>query len=137
MSGDQTSTARHTKDREPLEQRAKEVLEGQYVHVSFQDHREYRIPAWVFAVERAIYFAEGDEARGDATFEETFEAELRICKSDDYEILDWASNNTNWADVEVFAEFVSERNPPMDYEDEWTNAHREVLRFDKEKNKWA
>lgn len=95
-----------------------------FLYVKFHD-ATYRIPARVLAVERAKYYAALDAQDGDGVYEDLYDEELKYTLENEDEIIDWASNNTDWADVSAHAERVSPVSEP-DYADEWTNAPKSV-----------
>ncbi len=134
MSGDQNQSGR---DKTALLRRAIEVCGNRVIEVSFSDGKTYHIPVPVLAMERAIYFAEGDEARGDGTFDETYETELTVAVDDPSYFLDWVANSNNWEDVSDYAVFYSEEVAAADYASEWNGADLEVLQYDEGQDKWV
>ncbi len=131
MSGDQSDT----NEREGLERRAQEVLEGLFISKTFSDGKTYHIPAWVVAVERAIYYAELDSGRGDGTFDEVFENELAIARDDPDYFLDYVSNSTNWEDVSDHAVLFGTEEGKPNYASEWGN-DIELWRHSPEDDTW-
>ena len=49
---------------------------------------------------------------------------------DDYELLDWASNNMDWKGVKDQAMLLETKVEPTDYDKEWTNAKMEIVELD-------
>jgi hypothetical protein len=91
------------------------------LHVTFSDGSRYAIPVIEIARNRAAEYADefdGDEER--SLNEDT----IPLFAEDPYEIKDWASNNMNWEDVEEFAVLIGKN--PIDFEEEWGNAKKEV-----------
>lgn len=99
-----------------------------FLYVKFSD-ATYRIPAEVIADSRAAYFATHDTSETtphDAPeWQRIYAEELEFTLGDEYELADWASNNMNWSDVSGCAVRVVD-TPLPDYNDEWTNAEKNV-----------
>lgn len=91
-------------------------------------HGTFDIPAKIIADERAKYYAQRDNERGEDTYQHIWQEEFEYTMSDNSELLDWASNNTDWSDVERFAVLVEtpELTKP-DLNKAWINAERKVI----------
>lgn len=85
--------------------------------VRFSNGRRFRIPAEVIAKHRANYYANREE-------DTEFADELEYGLSDEYVLIDWASNNMNWDDVKDEATEIEPDE--CEKRDEWTNAEKEV-----------
>ena len=93
-----------------------------HVQVFFPNGTTWDIPADVIARHRAEYYDEHDP---DASFEEEFEYAI----NDEYELVDWASNNMNWEDVEEHATQVAQLPTFFEYDKYWTNADKEIVEY--------
>ena len=78
-------------------------------------------PADVVAENSAKYYSGLDDGS-------TFEEELEIILEDDDELLDWASGNMNWEDVEKHARCIARPDLECDYQDGWVNGNKTVKR---------
>lgn len=99
------------------------------LRIVFSNGQIYEIPALLIASSRATYYA-GVDCGKDKTlkFEDVFKKELKYSIEDDGELLDWASNNMNWSDVEAMAKLVGDQDRVVDYQDEWINSEsREII----------
>jgi hypothetical protein len=90
------------------------------VHViaEFSDGSRWAIPAERLAQSYADYYSESKEE-----FEDNFD----YIMSDDRELLDWATNNADWEDVEIFARYLG-NSRTVNYNKEWANAEKSVSR---------
>jgi len=93
---------------------------NKHLIVEMPDGSEWSIPVSWIADNHSEYYAERESVTLDEAKIETME----IFK-DDYEIIDWASNNMDWDDVVDYAEMISE--PEVDYDDGWINGEKKVL----------
>jgi len=102
-----------------------------YIQVKFSDGKRYNILASIIAHERATYYANHDEGEQGveptSEWKEVYRTEFDLTLEDNSELLDWASNNMNWSDVEGRAILIPSEPKKVDYEDEWTNAKRKVV----------
>lgn len=89
--------------------------------VIMPDRTRWKIPALFIAEERAKYYVEHD---GDPSI---FDDEIEFALTDEYELLDWASNNMNWSDVVSVAEKLPDEEVSCDYERAWPNAERRTI----------
>lgn len=95
-----------------------------YLRVSMPDRSKWDVPCSIIAKSYAEYY---DERDADTTYQEEFDFVIK----DNYELMDWASNNMDWEDVEGWAIKVEEsedRNPI--YRKGWINGHKEILAVD-------
>jgi len=86
------------------------------IHVVFPNGEVFDIPAQIVADDRDRNYA--DEEEDTIGF-------IRRGQLDDYELIDWLSNNMNWEDVAPFAVKVSEP-APINYEEAWCNAEKMI-----------
>ena len=86
------------------------------ITVTFSDGTVWEIPASVVAESRAKYY----EEREPGCYEEEYDITIK----DGMEMMDWAENNMNWSDVRSKAKKIQTKS--ADYEDEWTNADKEI-----------
>jgi len=92
----------------------------EWLFVKFSDGRTYKILAKIIAEHRANYYANLEPHQGLA--KEIFDDEVDFALADEYELVDWATNNMNWPDVKEFAELVREKQ--VNYFKEWVNAEK-------------
>jgi hypothetical protein len=97
-----------------------------FVDVTFSDHTTWRIPAEQIAAARAHYFAEGDAARGDGSYEEVYAQELEYTLGDRAELLDYLENSMDWSDFADTAVLVAAPRYQVEYDREFTNAPKEL-----------
>jgi hypothetical protein len=96
--------------------------------VKFSDNKTYAIPAEFVANSWAKYYADVDIKKGTkATFAEIFQQEFEYVMKDTDCLLEWLNNNMNWEDVREIAELYKVENIISVYEDEFTNAEKEVI----------
>lgn len=87
---------------------------------------KYDVPLEFVAKHRAEIYAKKDADDGEGTYEENLKNEIAFVMSDDYEGIDWLSNNMDWADVKDIAKKVEEQ-PEADLNDEFCNAEKEIM----------
>lgn len=80
------------------------------------DGSKWRVPVIKIAENMAKYY--GKEI-GSGGFEKQLDSAKSLFTADTYEIEDWARNNMNWAEVENFAERLSDGD--IDMQEEWVN----------------
>jgi len=97
-----------------------------YLIVEFSDRKRYAIPIELIAKHRAKYYAKKDSERGLGRYDIIYAEELAYAMDDDYELIDWASNNMNWKDVKDRAALLETKIEPTDYDKEWANAKMEI-----------
>lgn len=89
------------------------------IHVEMPDGTVWSVPANVVAENAATHYSKsGDD----------FDEEFRIILENDYELLDWASGNMDWSDVEKHAHRIYSVEPDVDYQDGWVNGNKTVKR---------
>ena len=102
----------------------KQDVYWQWIIVTMPDGK-WRIPASVVARSRSVYYAKLDADSGDAeNYEAAYKAEYEYAMTDEFELIDWASNNMLWKEVAGVAVRVPHTNPAPDYAREWTNAKK-------------
>lgn len=100
-------------------------FKDKYLRVTMPDGSTWDIPILIIAENRAKYYAENDEDfLGDV--EKALEEDtLPLFASDEYEIMEWASNNMDWDDVSDFATMVEFSD--CDYQEGWINGDKEIV----------
>ena len=96
-----------------------------YLRVTMPDGSKWDVPVYVIAKNRAEWYAHefgGDVERSLA------EDTLPLFEADAFEIEDWASNNMNWSDVEVYAH-KAKPGPEVDYDEGWMNGDKDVVEY--------
>ena len=97
-----------------------------YLRVTMPDGSKWDVPAKLIAEKRARYHAKSDTGKESGPeFEKVFAKEVKYALEDEYEIVDWASNNMNWSDVEYVAVNVSVME--VDFQEGWCNGEKEVV----------
>jgi hypothetical protein len=97
------------------------------LRVTFSDYTVWVIPAHVIADHRARYYATDESEEGNVVgYQKVYDEEYSRTVDDVYEIIDWASNNLKWPDVQEHAVKLRTDPPTVNYEDEWNNATMEV-----------
>lgn len=99
---------------------------NKFLRVTFSDGKVYDISAEFIAKARAEYYAKLDADRGE-NYAKIHDEELKNTLEDDSEIIDWAFNNMDWADVKEQAVLLSQATKIIDYEKEWVNVEHEVI----------
>ena len=110
----------------------------QHIRVSFSNGEVYEILSSVIADNRGKHFADEEFGeQGDppsAEWTTVFEAERDIALNDGEELVDWAENNTNWADLVADATLVPIPTPDdfteADREKEWDEGTIDVIEWD-------
>lgn len=90
------------------------------LEVVMPDGSTWAIPLAVVAQSRARAFAaryNGDQAA-------SLEATNKRFAAEEYDAIDWASNNMNWSDVASCA--VRLKGPTVDYQEGWVNGPKRV-----------
>jgi len=80
---------------------------------------QYDIPLLLVAEHRADYYA--CEVDGNEKGSEEYNNEVAWVMKDDFEAVDWLTNNTDWADWEAIAEKVNSKVKVTD-DDFWTSS---------------
>lgn len=91
------------------------------LEITMPDCSIWSVPVIEIAKNRAQYYAY--EFGGDIERSLT-EDTIPLFESDEYEIIDWASENMNWVDIEEFA--VCIKPPTVDYQEGWLNGNKKV-----------
>ena len=99
---------------------------NKFLKVTFSDGKVFYIPAEFIAKARAEYYAKLDAERGE-DYTKVYNEELKAGLKDNSEIVDWAFNNMNWADVKEQAVLTKQETEAIDYEKEWPNVKSEVV----------
>lgn len=97
-----------------------------YIHITFANGETWKVPAQVIAEDRAKYYADLDAQRGNVSDrDEAYREELEFTLGDDYELMDWMSNNMDWKDIKPHAVKVREA-PTPNYSREFSNTKKQV-----------
>lgn len=103
-------------------------MKNKYLIVTMSDNSQWKIPAQYIAEQRAEYYATRDcEKDKSLDYTTIFKEEVKYALKSNSEIEDWASNNMNWVDVKDIAVEMPSKKKEMDFEDEWTNADKEIV----------
>lgn len=101
-----------------------------YLQVTMPDKSLWEMPAYLIAQQRARYFAESDtQQKSGPEFLAIYNQEIEVGMQDDYTLIDWASNEMNFEDVEHVLVQV-ESGKPVDYAAGWTNGRKRVVERD-------
>ena len=93
-----------------------------YLVMTMPNGEKWRVPAEMIAKNRAKYY-------GGKEGSERYKDEYNIILEDDFELMDWASNNMDWDEVKAFAKKVKEADPILeeDFQECWMNGEREII----------
>lgn len=94
-------------------------MKQKYLRVTMPDGSRWDVPVMLIVNNRAKLYAETDP-------EISFDKEVTYALNDEYEILDWASNNMDWKDVVLQAQIVNE-DRKVDYQEGWINGNQEII----------
>jgi hypothetical protein len=90
---------------------------------------QWEVPAEMIIVKRAEYYATHDSNGEEKTYLKVYDEEYKNAFNDNDLIIDWARNNFNWKDVELYAYKVAP--PPQltskQKEEAWMNGKMEVV----------
>jgi|ETNvirnome_6_100_1030635.scaffolds.fasta_scaffold04245_5 hypothetical protein len=92
-----------------------------YLEVISEQFGVYRIPAYIIANNRAMYYAEYDSTRLNKSYNESYKIEHKYTMESDDELLDWVKNNMDWSDLEGDAVFIGETRDVVTMDEEWPN----------------
>jgi len=93
-----------------------------YIRTTFESGEVYDIPLEVIAKNRTDYYEGRAKEKGEDDF--NYKEEYDYVMEDDYEGIDWASNNMDWKDVGEYAVKVEEAK---EVERDWCNAEKEII----------
>lgn len=100
---------------------------SKYLRVTMPDGSKWDVPARLIAEPRARYYAEVDtKSKSGLAFERAYETEIGYALDDASELIDWAGNNMDWADVAEHA-VQSSPAPDVDFEEGWANGDKEII----------
>lgn len=98
-----------------------EIPEDWTLRVEMPDGTLWEVPVAVIAVDRARrYLEEFDDDLARSLKEDT----LPLFREAEYEIIDWATGNMNWEDIEPHAQKV--QDPDVDYQRGWIRGSKTV-----------
>lgn len=93
------------------------------IRFKVSDGRVYEFKASVVANHRAVYYAdqEADPKEDPVKWTKVFSEELDYARESTNELLDWAVNSMNWADVAMYAYLVKDGSL-VNPQDDWDNS---------------
>jgi hypothetical protein len=92
-----------------------------WLNVTMPDDSIWQVPVYVIALNRArCYKISFDHDVSRSLHEDT----IPLFSADAAEIIDWAANNMDWADVAPYA--VLKKKPAVDYQEGWMNGDKSV-----------
>jgi hypothetical protein len=102
-------------------------MKQKFLRIEMEDGSKWDVPARIIADNRARYYVEYDSKQPDneMTKEEIYNVTFTDTMNDDSEIYDWAANNMNWSDVEIYA--VKVLTKEVNFEEGWRNGEKEVI----------
>lgn len=101
-----------------------------YLQVTMPDKSLWEMPAYLIAQQRAAYFAKDDTGQTHGPeFLAIYNQELEIGMEDDWMLIDWASNEMKFEDVEHVLVQV-QAGKPVNYAEGWTNGRKRVVERD-------
>lgn len=95
--------------------------------VNMPNGYKYSIPADVIADNRAKYYAKLDSVQDGVDYDTIYKKEFDYTVNDESELIDWASNNLNWADVKDHASIKDKLEIVWDMEDGWMNGEKHII----------
>ena len=95
---------------------------SKHIKVIMPDDSEWVVPAKIVADNRAKYYASVDDTTD-------YQTEFDFAMDDDPTLLDWASGDINWDEVEAFAVKVKEPALEVDYQEGWVNGEQEIIDY--------
>ncbi|WP_212635455.1 hypothetical protein [Saccharibacillus brassicae] len=103
-----------------------------FLRVTMPDNSRWDVPAELIAKNRAADYA-GQDTRSSSgpEYEKEFQAEFEYAMTDAIELVDWATDNMNWEDVEAHAQRVAQQDHPIDYQEGWVNGEKEIVEYDR------
>ena len=93
-----------------------------YIELDFENGQRWHIPLNFIAEHRTRFYAQKD---GFSANSEEWKEEMSFVMDDDFEGIDWLSNNMNWEDVENVATLVGVED--FDIQDEFVNCEKEII----------
>jgi len=109
-------------------------MEKPYLKVEIPNGEIWHIPCHVIAKDRAKYYAkkEADSLKDscdyDTVCKEIFDDQYAYTLKSDTELLDWANNNMDWADVQHHAEKQPPKPAKPDYGHMWIGSEKDICR---------
>lgn len=101
-----------------------------YLQVTMPDKSLWEMPAYLIAQARAIALARHDtQQENGPAFYEVYKQEVEVGMADEYELIDWASDNLSFQDVD-HALVQVQSGKPVDYAKGWTNGRKRVVERD-------
>ncbi len=97
------------------------------IRINMSDGK-YDVPLEFVAKHRGEIFAKKDADDGEGTFEQNLIDEIEYIMNDDFEGIDWLSNNMNWSDVKDVAKKVEDQSE-ADLDNEFCNADKEIVDY--------
>jgi len=97
------------------------------IRTHMPDGSVWDVPAGIVGRDRAKYYA--DKEKGKNQYEE--ELEYILSKDGEDDLLDWAANNMNWADVKEYAMpvpiIMDPRDMDKNHQEGWCNGEKEIV----------
>lgn len=93
------------------------------LEITMPDCSVWSVPVLEIAKNRAREYA---HEFGNHEEQSLIEDTIPLFESDDYEIIDWASNNMDWSDVKDFA--VCIKPSTIDFKEGWLNGNKKVTK---------
>lgn len=101
---------------------------GQWLKVTMPDKSKWCVSVHRIADSRAKYYMEVDGASYDESLKDT----MALFEYHPDEIIDWATNNMNWEDVQEHAWRAETPPGEVDYQEGWVNGPHEIYTEEKE-----
>ena len=98
-----------------------------FLVVTMPDNSRWAISTKFIAKHRVRYYAKRDSEMEGNDYDKTFDIEFAYTLEDDYELVDWASNNMYWKDIADVALRLADKPSWCDYGKEWTNVDKVVI----------
>lgn len=98
-----------------------------YLYFTKEDGSQWRVPLKVIAKHRTDYYQQRHRDSDDDDSDWDYNEEFDFVMSDDYEGIDWASNNINFDEISEDVELV-ESATEQDFD--WCNCEKEIRECD-------
>ena len=94
-----------------------------YMTVEMPDGSKWGVPVMMIAENRATRYA---SEFGGSIERSLAEDTIPLFEASDYEIIDWAGNNMNWADFDGHQYKIAEA-PKPDFQEAWMSGPKDLL----------
>lgn len=97
-------------------------INKQYLIIDMPDGN-WAIPLQIIAENRAKHYMQVNKT----SFDDAYQESLALFAEDNYEPIEWASDNMDWSDVASNA--IKLNNKTVNYQDEWLSCKKRLVTF--------